>query len=181
MSIDARPVIELLDATRHDRSGFSCGVEALDRYLQSQASQDARRRVAAPYVLIEPPSPNVLGFYTLSNTSIQAAELPGALVKKLPRYPVLPATLLGRLAVDAKGRGRGLGTELLVNALRRCLRSETASLAVVVDAKDDAAASFYERHEFVKLAEQPNLLFIPMAEIEKLFGETEGLGTGLSP
>src|SRR3546814_10366549 len=84
-----------------------------------------------PYLLIEPPSPNVLGFYTLSNTSIQAAELPGALVKKLPRYPVLPATLLGRLAVDAKGRGRGLGTELLVNALRRCLRSETASLAVV--------------------------------------------------
>src|SRR3546814_4103646 len=79
-----------------------------------------------PYLLIEPPSPNVLGFYTLSNTSIQAAELPGALVKKLPRYPVLPATLLGRLAVDAKGRGRGLGTELLVNALRRCLRSETA-------------------------------------------------------
>src|SRR3546814_4978297 len=107
-----------------------------------------------PYLLIEPPSPNVLGFYTLSNTSIQAAELPGALVKKLPRYPVLPATLLGRLAVDAKGRGRGLGTELLVNALRRCLRSETASLAVVVDAKDAAAASFYERHEFVKLAEQ---------------------------
>src|SRR3546814_16400062 len=103
------------------------------------------------------------------------------LFRFLPRYPVLPATLLVRLAVDAKGRGRGLGTELLVNALRRCLRSETASLAVVVDAKDDAAASFYERHEFVKLAEQPNRLFIPMAEIEKLFGETEGLGTGLSP
>ncbi|MFD1960717.1 hypothetical protein ACFSHP_20045 [Novosphingobium panipatense] len=107
MSIDPSPVIELLDTTRHDRSGFSCGVEALDRYLQSQASQDARRRVAAPYVLIEPPSPNVLGFYTLSNTSLQAADLPAALVKKLPRYPVLPATLLGRLAVNAKGRGRG--------------------------------------------------------------------------
>lgn len=170
MSIVARPAIELLDTARHDRSGFSCGVEALDRYLQSQATQDARRRVAAPYVLIEPPSPDVLGFYTLSNMAIRAAELPAAFVRKLPRYPVLPATLLGRLAVDAKGRGRGLGTELLLDALRRCLRSETASLAVVVDAKDDAAASFYGRHDFVRLAEQPNRLFMPMVEIEKLFG-----------
>lgn len=175
MSIDARPVIELLDTARHDRSNFSCGVEALDRYLQSQASQDARRRVAAPYVLIEPPSPDVLGFYTLSNTSLQAAELPATFVKKLPRYPVLPATLLGRLAVDAKGRGRELGTELLLNALQRCLRSETASLAVVVDAKNDAAISFYERHEFVRLADQPNRLFMPMTEIEKLFA---GAGEG---
>ena len=169
----ARPIIELLDTTRHDRSGFSCGVEALDRYLQSQAGQDARRRVAFPYVLIEPPSPNVLGFYTLSNTSLQAAELPATLVKKLPRYPVLPATLLGRLAVDGKGRGKGLGSELLLDALRRCLRSETASLAVVVDAKDDAAASFYERHDFMRLPEQPNRMFMPMAEIEKLFGAPE--------
>ncbi|MFT4026985.1 MAG: GNAT family N-acetyltransferase [Novosphingobium sp.] len=176
MTIDTRPVIELLDAARHDRSGFSCGVEILDRYLQSQAGQDARRRVAAPYVLIEPPSPDVLGFYTLSNTSIQAAELPLAFVKKLPRYPVLPATLLGRLAVDAKGRGRGLGTELLLDALQRCLRTETASLAVVVDAKDDAAASFYGRHDFVRLVEQPNRLFKPMVEIEQLFAGSGRLG-----
>jgi len=171
VSIAARPVIELLDTARHDRAGFSCGVDALDRYLQSQASQDVRRRVAAPYVLIEPPSLQVLGFYTLSNTSVHAAELPAAFVKKLPRYPVLPATLLGRLAVDAKGRGRGLGTLLLLDALRRCLRSETASLAVVVDAKDDAAVSFYERHEFLRLPDQANRLFKPMAEIAKLFGE----------
>lgn len=170
MSAAARPVIELLDSTRHDRSGFACGVAALDRYLQSQAGQDARRRVAAPYVLVEPPSPNVLGFYTLSNTSLQAAELPSAFVKKLPRYPVLPATLLGRLAIDSRQRGRGLGTVLLLDALRRCLRSETASLTVVVDAKDDVAVSFYERHEFLRLPDQANRLFKPMAEIEKLFG-----------
>lgn len=171
---EAGPVIELLDTARHDRAGFSCGVEALDRYLHVRASQDARRRVAAPYVLIAPPSPHILGFYTLSNSAIHAAELPGSIVKRLPRYPVLPATLLGRLAVDAKGRGRGMGTVLLLDALRRCLRSETASLAVVVDAKDDAAVSFYEHHEFLRLPDQPNRLFKPMAEIEKLFA---GLGT----
>lgn len=170
MSTAARPIIELLDTTRHDRSGFSCGVEALDHYLQSQAGQDARRRVAAPYVLLEPPSPDVIGFYTLSNMLIQAAELPAVFVKKLPRYPVLPATLLGRLAVDADRRGGGLGTVLLLDALRRSLRSETASLAVVVHAKDDAAISFYERHEFLRLPDQANRLFKPMAEIEKLFG-----------
>lgn len=169
MSAAARPIIELLDTTRHDRSAFSCGVEALDSYLQSQAGQDARRCVAAPYVLLMPPSPSVVGFYTLSNMSIRATELPEAFVKRLPRYPVLPATLLGRLAVDASRRGGGFGTLLLLDALHRCLRSESASLAVVVDAKDDAAISFYERHEFLRLPDQPNRLFKPMAEIEKLF------------
>ena len=115
-----KPLIELLDSAHHDRSRFSCGVEALDRYLQSQAGQDARRRVAAPYVLLEPPSPLILGFYTLSNASIQAAELPSTLTRKLPRYPVLPATLLG------EGReGESDGPQLLVvQALSRysCLR-----------------------------------------------------------
>lgn len=170
MSVTLRTLVEPLDATRHVRSKFSCGVEALDRYLQLQAGQDARRRIAAPYVLLEPPSLDVIGFYTLSNTSLQAAELPSVFVKKLPRYPVLPATLLGRLAVDASRRGRGFGTALLLDALRRCLRSETASLAIVVDAKDDAARSFYEQHEFLRLPDRLNRLFKPMGEVEKLFG-----------
>lgn len=169
MSIIAKPIVEVLDTTRHERSHFTCGVEALGRYLQLQAGQDARRRVAAPYVLLEPPSTNVIGFYTLSNASIHAADLPSAFVKKLPRYPVLPATLLGRLAVDVNRRGAGFGSVLLLDALRRCLGSETASLAVIVDAKDDAAVSFYERHEFLPLPEHPNRLFKPMTEIEELF------------
>jgi hypothetical protein len=136
----ARPVIELLDTTRHDRAGFSCGVEALDRYLQSQAGQDARRRVAFPYVLIEP-SPNVLGFYTLSNTSLQAAELPATLVKKLPRYPVLPATLLAGSRSMGRG-GQGLGSGIAARCAPALSAKRNGLLAVVVDAKDDAAASF---------------------------------------
>ena len=172
MTIGAGPAIEIFDAGRHDRSRFACGVDALDRYLRSQAGQDARRRVAAPYVLLEPPEPAILGFYTLANTSIRAAELPPAFVKKLPRYPILPATLLGRLAVDASRRGRGFGTLLLLDALRRCLRSETASLAVVVDAKDEAAVAFYEGHDFLRLPDQPRRLFKPMAEIAMLFDPT---------
>ena len=127
--------IERLDPSRHARARFASGVEALDRYLHTQAAQDARRRVAAPYVLVRPPELGVLGYYTLSNLSLQAAELPSELTRKLPRYPVMPATLLGRLAVDARSRGQGYGGLLLLNAMERCLRSETASMAVVVDAR----------------------------------------------
>lgn len=83
----------------HDRSAFSCGVPALDRYLREQAGQDARRRVAAPFVASND-RVRVLGFYTLSATSIELTEVPAALADKLPRYPRLTAALLGRLATD---------------------------------------------------------------------------------
>ncbi len=96
------PVIEPLDTGRHERDDFRSGVPALDRYLAIQAGQDARRRVAAPFVLVRPPSSAVIGYYTLSNASVLAADLPAASTKRLPRYPVLPATLLGRLAVDER-------------------------------------------------------------------------------
>lgn len=163
------PSIEPLDTGRHERGGFHSGVEALDRYIHSQAGQDARRRVAAPFVLVLPPSPAVVGYYTLSNASVHAAELPANVTKRLPRYPVMPATLLGRLAVDERHRGAGWGTLLLLNALRRSFRSEVASMAVVVDAKDEAAVAFYRRHEFLPLPDQPHRLFLPMANIARLF------------
>lgn len=138
----------------HDRSAFSCGVAALDRYLREQAGQDARRPVAAPFVA-SPDSMRVLGFYTLSATSIQLADVPVALAKKLPRYPRLPATLLGRLATDLSARGIGLGRLLLVDAIIRAVRSEIASFALMLDAKDETAASFYERESFVRLPGTP--------------------------
>jgi hypothetical protein len=93
----------------HDRSSFTCGSEPLDRYLQQQASQDAAKRVAAPFVLIEPPASTLLGYYTLSASVITADALPADLAKKLPRYPQLPVTLLGRLAVNQSHKGNGLG------------------------------------------------------------------------
>ena len=127
---------------------------ALDRYLRAQAGQDARRRVAAPFVATAG-SVKVLGFYTLSATSIQLTDVPAALAKKLPRYPRLPATLLGRLATDVSVRGVGLGRLLLVDAITRAVRSEIASFALVLDAKDEAAASFYERESFIRLPGTP--------------------------
>jgi len=153
----------------HDRSAFSCGVPALDRYLREQASQDARRRVAAPFVA-STDGMKVLGFYTLSATSIQLADIPVALAKKLPRYPRLPATLLGRLATDLSARGVGLGRLLLVDAIARAVRSEIASFALMLDAKDENAAAFYEREGFIRLPGTPIRLLRRMDDLAALVG-----------
>ncbi len=115
----------------------------------------------------------IASYYTLASTSVEAGVLPPVLRKKLPRYPMLPATLLGRLAVDTRHRRRGLGEYLLVHALRRALTvsREVASLALIVDAIDEPAAAFYEHFEFVRFPEESRRLFLPMATIGRLFGE----------
>lgn len=110
-----------------------------------------------------------IGYYTLAATSIALTELPETLAKRLPRYPVVPATLMGRLAVDARHQGRGYGEFMLFDAFTRALKNEIASYAFVVDAKDDKAAQFYRRYRFLPLIEGDRRLFIPMVEIAKLF------------
>jgi GNAT superfamily N-acetyltransferase len=158
--------IELLDE-RHDRAAFESGVEPLDRYLRTQASQDMRRRIASCFVLVDE-SPAPLGYYTIAATSLVLTDLPEALARRLPRYPLVPATLLGRLAVDRRHRGRGFGQHMLLDAFARALRSEIATYAIVVDAKDQQAAAFYRAHQFLPLTTDRRL-FIPMAEIARLF------------
>lgn len=143
-------------------------MEPLDRYFHNQAGQDARKNMAAPFVLVLDDG-RIAGFYTLSATAIAAPDLPTDLIRKLPRYPLIPATLLGRLAVDERDRGRGFGRFLLADALYRCVRSEIASYAVVVDAKDAAARRFYERESFLAFPDHPMRLFRPMADLAKLF------------
>jgi len=156
---------------QHERKDFSCGVEPLDRYLRQQAGQDARKRVAAPFVLCERNGNVVLGYYTLSAISVDVGVWPADVVSKLPMYPVVPATLLGRIAVDKRLRGQGMGEHLLMDALRRALVTsrEVASFAVIVDAKDDNAVLFYRHYEFMPFADQTNRLFLPMGTIEQLF------------
>ncbi len=153
---------------QHDRTSFISGVEPLDRYFRSQAGQDARNGLAAPFVLVLPDGA-IGGYYTLSATGVKLTELPVAMTRKLPRYPLVPATLLGRLAVDRNHQGRGYGRFLLADALFRAVRSEIASFAIIVDAKDDAARRFYQRESFLPLPEQPLKLFRPMADIATLF------------
>lgn len=155
----------------HDRQTFRCGSPVLDTYLQRQARQDSEKRVAAVFVLVQPPTTRIVGYYTLSASTIPANEVPSDLARKLPRYPQLPVTLLGRLAVDQGFKGRGLGQFMLMDALHRSLRAAAgiAAMAVVVDAKDAAAAAFYQHFGFIPLNSTASRLFLPLATISKLF------------
>ena len=156
---------------QHDRLGFSCGVEPLDRYLREQAGQDARKHAAAPFVLCEGRSNVVLGYYTLSALSVDVGAWPADVARRLPKYPDVPATLLGRLTVDLRLRGKGAGEHLLMDALGRALAAsrEIASVAVVVDAKDENTVAFYRRYEFIPFAGHASRLFLPMRTIEQVF------------
>lgn len=157
---------------QHDRTAFRCGAEAFDRYLKQQARQDADKRVAAPFVAVNPPDTRVLGYYTLSASVLTLADLPDELARTLPRYPQLPVTLLGRLAVDESTKGQGLGEHLLVDALHRSLAhaDQIAAMAVVVDAKDESAVTFYRHFGFLTLQAQPSRLFVPMRLVAQLLG-----------
>ena len=162
-------VIEPL-ANHHDRAAFYCGVTELDRYFREQASQDLKKKVAASFVMVDQ-NRRVVGYYTLSSFAVHVAELPSDRAKKLPKYPLIPCTLLGRLAVDQKYRGQKLGRLLLMDALRRSWKNSAnvASVGIVVDAYDDLARQFYIHHEFVPLLEHPKKLFIAMQILDKIF------------
>jgi predicted N-acetyltransferase YhbS len=155
---------------KHDRAAFSCGVEALDSYLHKQAGQDARKRAAVPFVATAD-GMTIAGFYTLSQYAVQLDDVPHAIAEKLPKYPMVSATLLGRLAVSIKFRGQRIGESLLMDALHRSLdlSKQAASAGVIVDAKDDSAVSFYSKYGFLNLPNVEGRLFLPMGTVEQLF------------
>lgn len=156
--------------SKHDRKGFDCGAASLTRYFQQQASQDQKRKVAVCFVFCE--SDRVLGYYTLSSATVDLSRLPLALQKKLPKYPRLPATLMGRLAVDKSARGRRLGETLLFDAMFRALDASesVASFAFLIDALelDPDPLPFYEQYGFERLEPSARTLYVPMKTIAKL-------------
>jgi GNAT superfamily N-acetyltransferase len=157
-------------ASYHDRANFSCGVDSLDRYLRSQASQDVKRKANGVFTLVERDTPSVvLGYYTLCATSLDQGKVPAAARKHVPRYPLVSATLVGRLAVAQARQGEGLGGVLLADAVRRAYASAATvgSSMLVVDAINDRAAAFYESHGFARLPESLRLV-LPMRAIQRL-------------
>jgi ribosomal protein S18 acetylase RimI-like enzyme len=156
-------------ANRHDRKAFNCGVAELDEYLRERAGQEMRRRVAAVFVMVPEDEPTrIAGYCSLSSASIALDELLDEIVKRLPRYPVVPAVLLGGLARDAGFPG--VGKLLLLDALARSLRhsDEVASAVVLVDAKNEQARAFYSRYGFTEVSGIPHRMFLPMKTVEKL-------------
>ena len=161
-------VIEPL-GSQHERAAFSCGEPALDAYIRRQASQDARRRVAQVFVAVAERSGEIAGYYTLSAASFEKDDLPAELARRLPHYPV-PAAVIGRLAVDHRNQGRGLGEILLLDATRRVVRASNAIgvYAIVVDAKNERARAFYERYGFRSFPSTSRRLFLPLQTFERL-------------
>jgi GNAT superfamily N-acetyltransferase len=158
----------------HDRSRFSSGSAPLDRYFREQASQDIKRRITSCFVALSVQTKDVAGFYTLTAASIALNALAPELIRKLPRYPVVPAALLGRLAVAQHYQGKGLGGVLLSNAVLRVARAEVGVFAMLVDAKDDAAQRFHEHYGFTLLPGEDRRLCLPIALALRQFeGRTE--------
>jgi len=153
--------------SEHNRKLFRCGEEALDRYFQAQATQDIRRHIANCFVAVETATGQIAAYYTMSAASIPLVDLPEEETKRLPRYPTLPAVRIGRLAVDDRFHGRGLGAALLADAAKRTLQAPAAAFALLVDAKNDRAIAFYRRFGFRPLASRPMTLFLPVETAQK--------------
>jgi ribosomal protein S18 acetylase RimI-like enzyme len=147
---------------QHDRKAFSSGVAALDRYFREHVTQDVRRRVTACYVAVDAATGKAAGYYTLAASFIPLLDVPEALAKRLPRYPMVPAARLGRLTVDGAYQGRKIGAMLLWDAAMRAARSEVAVFALVVDAKDAQAEAFYRHHGFAAFGSLPRRLVLSM-------------------
>lgn len=163
--------VEPLDG-RHDRAGFSCGAASLDTYLKTQASQDMRRKANAVFVLVAPPdNARIVGYFTLCAFALGQGDVPEEARRHIPRYPLVSATLIGRLAVARDRQGQGIGAVLLALALRKA--HENASIVgssmVVVDALDERAARFYAAHGFTKLPDSLRLV-LPMRDAGGMIG-----------
>ena len=157
-------------AAHHERDAFSCGVDSLDRYLRAQAAQDVRRRANGVFVLVAADAvETILGYYTLCATSLPQGDVPAAARKHIPRYPLVSATLIGRLAVSRTRQGDGMGSLLLADAVRRAYASaETiGSSMLIVDALNERAVAFYESFGFQPLPESLRLV-LPMRSVDAL-------------
>ncbi|MFZ3331661.1 MAG: hypothetical protein WA197_13585 [Candidatus Acidiferrales bacterium] len=157
-------------ASLHDWAAFSCEEPILENYLKTHARQNARKKLAAVFVMTAD-GKNSAGFYTLSQYSILSAKIPEEITRKLTKHDQIPATLIGRLARHKSLRGTGAGDLLLADALHRCLAisAQTASWVVIVDAKSESGTRLYKKWGFEPFPSHPLKLFLPAATIDKMF------------
>lgn len=147
---------------KHERASFASGNERIDAYFRHTVTQDIKRNYAGCYVLVERDSLDVAGFYTLSSYMIPLTDLPAELARKLPRYPNIPAVLIGWLGRDLRFRGAQVGPMLLYDAIARIASSPVGAHAICADAIDPAASAFYQEHQFRPFVSRPNSLFLPI-------------------
>jgi len=157
-------IITLLDSRQHDRTGFICGVSALENYLRQRAGQHQRDGIATIHVLVDDTQPSqIIGYCALSAAQLYLHELSEADRKRLPAWPV-PAMRMGRLAIATTKQGNGYGRLLLGHAvnLARKVRQTMGVRVLIVDAKDVSAAAFYQSYGFRPTASEALTLYLPI-------------------
>jgi ribosomal protein S18 acetylase RimI-like enzyme len=166
--------LELLSRA-HDRDGFDCGSEPLNAYLRQTARQHTERGISRTFVLVEEtaaePKP-IAGYFTLNICQLRAEQLPPDIARRLPRE--VAGVKLGRLAVAKERQQQGLGRLLLVAAMRKFVEvfDSAGGIGLFVDAKDDAAKTYYERFGFVSLPDTPLQLFLPLQTVREALSES---------
>lgn len=160
--MSARFAIEPLAKT-HRRADFTCGNARIDSYFREVVSQDIKRHYATCFVAREVATNRVAGFYTLSASNVPLSEIPATLAMKLPRYPTVPAVLIGWLGRHRDFAGQGLGAALLFDAITTIATAPIGAHAVFADAIDDGAAAFYAAFGFIPLTRRPHTLYLPLA------------------
>jgi ribosomal protein S18 acetylase RimI-like enzyme len=160
---------------QHDRAAFSCGLPELDDWFRNRASQDEKRNISRVFIAVDA-TIGIAGFYSLSSFTLAIGDLPESISRKLPHYDSIPAALIGRLARDGRARGSGIGSLLLADAVRRILSAarSIAVFAIVVDAKDDRAVSFYQDFGFTPFPTRPRRLFLLASSAARAFANAAG-------
>lgn len=165
--MSARFIIEPLGKA-HKRTAFSCGNKRIDAYFRESVTQDIKRRYATCFVARENETDKIAGFYTLSSSNVPLTAVPEALAARLPRYPTVPAVLIGWLGRDLSYAGLGLGEALLFDAIKTVAEAPIGAHAIFANAIDEKAASFYTAFGFTPLTKEPSTLYLPIATAQKL-------------
>jgi ribosomal protein S18 acetylase RimI-like enzyme len=171
-----KPAIEPFDPERHDRDGFSCGVEQVDNFFKRTANKLAKADNLRVFVMVGTDGA-VIGFHALNAHAVNFADLPAKFARTRPSHGNIPAAYISMIGVDKRFAGRGYGGDLLADALKRIMSAADAlGIAVVMlDVLDDGDAtrvarrkSLYEAYGFQPLPSNPLRLFLPVASLRRL-------------
>lgn len=159
--------VVLLNDRVHKREDFECRDEALNDFLKRRANQEHKKNISDTYVLANSSNPQIiLGYFTLSNNSVSFNNLPDEYRKRLPSYPSIGTTLLGRMARD-RNTPSGFGNTILKEAMKKSLE-RGSFFALEVIAKNDALINYYKSFGFIPLLDDRMHLFLPRGTIDKL-------------
>lgn len=159
--------IEPLDAARHDRAAFTCGTDRIDNFFKITASKYLAGDIGRIFVAVEKDGNRLVGFYAVGPHSIDASELEADMKKRLPNYDRISVYYLSMIGTHSDVQGKGVGSVLLADALKRCIRAseQMGGRFVVLDAINDDAARLYGRFDFVPLSSVPGRMVVSIAKL----------------